>query len=202
MFWLLYGKASPSRFRRNAVHAALAGFALVAYGFWVDFAPSAAWYNAGPVLAGVLTLVVFGIGAAAQARGHQFLAPELSASRKWLGALVLASLLFWVARQGIVFGVGALATQLAGQTVTVDVPASTEYSRRRRACDYRLRPQLASPEIVEICLTAEEYGQLPRKMTVTLLGSKSVLGLHIAGWEPASVAAAKGKPLADTVPQR
>jgi hypothetical protein len=110
----------------------------------------------------------------------------VSEIKKGLALIVLPVILFGLSWHGTVFGVGALFTQLAGKEAAVEARTSKRYSASRRFCDYRLVPELASPIGVELCMTAEQFGQLQSGATVRLLGRESRLGLHIREWQPAN----------------
>ncbi|WP_143762974.1 hypothetical protein [Ramlibacter tataouinensis] len=122
----------------------------------------------------------------ANARGHRFFVKGVSGAKKAAAVLVLPALFSGLAWIGVVFGMGALVTQIFGGNVAVDVIASKAYSPSRRFCDYRLLPQLPSPSSLEICMTAEEYGRLQVGSAITLEGTQTMLGLYVAGWKPAN----------------
>ncbi|MBE7368690.1 hypothetical protein [Ramlibacter pallidus] len=181
---IYFGTSSPTTVRRIAVHASYVGLGLVGYSFWTDFAPSALWYRDGSILAAIFTVVVFGLGLLANAKGHRFYNEDVSEIKKGLALVVLPAILFGLTLHGVLFGVGALFTKLAGTDAAIEVRASKWYSASRRSCDYYFTPELASPFSVNVCMTPKQFGQFPSGATVRLLGSESRLGFHIREWQP------------------
>jgi hypothetical protein len=179
---LYYGSSSPSPLRRLSVNAFFVGLVVVLYSFWTDFAPTPLWYRAGSIATAIFTAAVVCFAYVANARGHRFYLEGVSEIKKTFSSLLLPIFLFGLSWFGIVFGVGALFTKVAGEPTMIETRASKAYSPSRRFCDYRLVVEEVDPHL-KICMSAEQFSRLQSGTKVRLIGKRSTLGLHVAGWE-------------------
>lgn len=182
-----FAKLPPVSTRR-APHRALAPVAVIllllaVYGFGVDFAPAAGWFQVATAISFLLTAAIMAVLRMAESPVDRTVLRRAPVARRVLRILALTAAAFAISWMAAVYGSGAALARLTGEVTVREVPFELAVTPSSRSCHQRMRIEgLSAAFTLRFCLTPAQYQKLEGRRTVVLTGWRSAQGFLVEDW--------------------